>query len=99
MSGRPAIGITGEPVSSFYQFYYNLPAGLYITHLDPDSDAAAKGIEPGDILVSVADNRVITQEDLSAALSGREVGDTVRVIIFRSGRQYSADLTLHESKG
>ena len=55
--------------------------------------------QPGDILVSVADNRVITQEDLSAALSGREVGDTVRVIIFRSGRQYSADLTLHEAKG
>ena len=99
VSGRPAIGITGESVSNFYQFYYNLPAGLYITSLDPESDAAKKGIEPGDILVSVADSRIITQEDLSAALTGREVGDTVRIIIFRSGRQYSADLTLHESKG
>ena len=99
VSGRPAIGITGESVSNFYQFYYNLPAGLYITGLDPESDAAKKGIEPGDILVSVADSRIITQEDLSAALTGREVGDTVRVIIYRSGRQYSADLTLHESKG
>ena len=99
VSGRPALGITGEPVSSFYQFYYNLPAGLYITELDPESDAVVKGIEPGDILVSVADSRVITQEDLAAALSGREVGDTVRVIIFRSGRQYAADLTLHEAKG
>ena len=97
VSGRPAIGITGESVSSFYQFYYNLPSGLYITELDPESDAAKKGIEPGDILVSVADNRIITQEDLSAALTGREVGDTVRVIIYRSGRQYSADLTLHEA--
>ena len=99
VSGRPALGITGEPVSSFYQFYYNLPAGLYITGLDPESDAAKKGIEEGDILISVADSRIITQEDLSAALSGREVGDTVQVIIFRSGRQYAADLTLHESKG
>jgi len=99
VSGRPALGISGESVSSFYQFYYNLPAGLYITGLDPESDAAKKGIEEGDILISVADSRIITQEDLSAALSGREVGDTVRIIIFRSGRQYSADLTLHESKG
>ena len=99
VSGRPALGITGESMSSFYQFYYNLPAGLYITGLDPESDAAKKGIEEGDILISVADSRIITQEDLSAALSGREVGDTVRVIIFRSGRQYSADLTLHEAKG
>ena len=99
VSGRPALGITGEPVSSFYQFYYNLPSGLYITGLDPESDAAAKGIETGDILVSVADTRVLSQEDLTTALSGREVGDTVRVIIFRSGRQYAADLTLHEAKG
>ena len=99
VSGRPALGITGEPVSSFYQFYYNLPAGLYITDLDPDSDAAAKGIEAGDILVSVDDNRVVTQEDLATAISGLEVGNTVRVIIFRSGRQYSADLILHEAKG
>ena len=99
VSGRPAIGITGEPVSSFYQFYYNLPSGLYITELDPESDAYAKGIEPGDILVSVADNWVITQEDLASAITGREVGESVRVVIYRSGRQYAADLILHESKG
>ena len=99
VSGRPAIGITGEPVSNFYQFYYNMPAGLYITALDPESDAAVKGVEPGDILVSVGDTRVVSQEDLSSALSGREVGDTVRIIIYRSGRQYAADLTLHEAKG
>ena len=99
VSGRPALGISGEPVSSFYQFYYNLPAGLYINYLDPESDAAQKGIEAGDILISVADTRVITMEDLNSILTGREVGDTVRVIIFRSGRQYAADLTLHEAKG
>ena len=99
VSGRPAIGITGEPVSSFYQFYYNLPAGLYITALEEDSDAADKGLEPGDILVSLNDVRIYTQDDLSSALSGLEVGETVRVVIFRSGRQYAADLTLHESKG
>jgi len=99
VSGRPALGITGESVSSFYQFYYNLPAGLYITGLDPESDAAAKGIETGDILVSIGDSRIYTQEDLASAISGMDVGDTVRVVIFRSGRQYSADLTLHEAKG
>ena len=99
VSGRPALGITGESVSSFYQFYYNLPAGLYITGLDPASDAAAKGIETGDILVSIGDSRIYTQEDLASAISGMDVGDTVRVVIFRSGRQYSADLTLHEAKG
>ena len=99
VSGRPALGITGESVSNFYQFYYNLPAGLYITDLDAESDAAAKGIEAGDILISIDQNRIYSQEQLATAISGKEVGDQVRVVIFRSGRQYTVDITLHESKG
>ena len=42
---------------------------------------------------------VTTPEELRAALIAYEVGDTVRIVIFRSGRQYAADITLHESKG
>ncbi len=99
VSGRPAIGITGEGVSNFYQYYYRLPAGLYITELDPDSDAARKGIAEGDILISIGETRIASQQDLIAALGAYNVGDTVRIIIFRSGRQYSADIILHESKG
>ena len=99
VSGRPGIGITGEEVSGFYQFYYQLPAGLYITHLEQGSDAAAKGITEGDILISLDDRRITTQEALREALLSYEVGDTVRIVIFRSGRQYAADITLHEAKG
>ena len=99
VSGRPALGIRGESVSNFYQYYYRLPAGLYITELDPDSNAAEKGIEPGDILISVGDIRITTMDDVTTALADYDVGDTVRIVIFRSGRQYSADITLHEAKG
>ena len=99
VSGRPGIGITGEEVSSFYQLYYRLPAGLYITHVEQGSDAAAKGIAEGDILISLGDQRITTAEDLTTALASYDVGDTVRIVIYRSGRQYAADITLHESKG
>ena len=99
VSGRPGIGITGEAVSSFYQLYYRLPAGLYITEIEADSDAAVKGIEAGDILISVGNSRITYPEDLTAALASYDVGDTVRIVIFRSGRQYAADIVLHESKG
>ena len=98
VSGRPGIGITGESVSSFYQLYYRLPSGLYITEVDPASDAAAKGITAGDILISVGDQRITTNEELTAALVSYDVGDTVRIVIFRSGNQYAADITLHEAK-
>ena len=99
VSGRPSLGITGESVSSFYQLYYRLPSGLYISRIDPECDAARKGVKEGDILISVGDARITTPDELTAALAGCEVGDTVRIIIFRSGKQYSADITLHEAKG
>ena len=99
VSGRPTLGITGEAVSNFYQYYYRMPAGLYITELEDQSDAAQKGMEPGDILISVDGNRITDTESLQTLLYGYEVGDTVNVIIYRGGHQYTADLTLHESKG
>ena len=99
VSGRPGIGITGESVTNFEQFYYRLPAGLYIMDVDQESDAAAKGITAGDILISLGDHRIHTNEDLTAALAAYDVGDTVRIVIYRSGRQYAADITLHEYKG
>ena len=99
VSGRPTLGIVGEGVSNFYQYYYRLPAGLYITDLDPESDGAKKGLIPGDILISLDDVRINSMEDLQEAIASREVGDTVRIIIFRDGRQYSADIILHEAKG
>ena len=98
VSGRPTLGITGEAVSGFYQIYYNMPAGLYITQLDSSSDAAAHGIEAGDILISVNDTRITTMDDLNALLYGCQVGDAVNVIIYRAGRQYAVELTLTENK-
>jgi serine protease Do len=57
------------------------------------------GIQPGDILLSVDDVRITNMDSLESVIYEHEVGDTVRVIIYRSGRQYTADLKLSESKG
>ena len=99
VSGRPALGITGEAVSNFYQYYYRMPAGLYITELEPDCDAAIKGLETGDILISIDENRITDMESLKSALYNYQIGDSVRIIIYRSGRQYSVNVTLHEATG
>ena len=97
VSGRPSLGLSGEGVSSFYQFYYRLPAGMYIGAVEEGSDAAAKGLEPGDILISVDNVRISSMEDLRLLLSNYAVGDTVQIVIYRGGRQYTAELTLHEA--
>ena len=99
VSGRPTLGIEGEALSTFYQHYYRMPAGLYITAVERSSDAYAKGIEDGDILISVNDTRVISMDDLKAVLYECEVGQTVQTVIYRAGQQYRVELTLAEDKG
>ena len=97
VSGRPDLGIEGEGLSSFYQFYYSMPAGLYINYVEEDSDAAKQGIEPGDILISLDGTRITGSEDLRTLLYNYQAGDTVQIIIFRQGETYRLELTLHES--
>ena len=99
VSGRPTLGIEGESLSSFYQYYYRMPAGMYITRVEPDSDAYQKGIEDGDILLQIGQDRILSMDDLKAAIAGRQPGETVEVIIYRSGQQYRVELTLTEDKG
>ncbi len=99
VSGRPSLGITGESLSVFYQHYYHLPAGLYITDVDRASDAYQKGVADGDILISIGESRVTTMNEMKIALNHYEVGDTVSAVIFRGGQQYQIELTLTEDKG
>ena len=99
VSGRPDQGIQGETLSIFYQHYYRLPEGLYITEVDPGSDAAAKGIERGDILISINGAHITTADQLSSLLYGCEVGEVVTAIVYRSGYQYELQLTIGEDRG
>ena len=99
VSGRPTLGLEGEALSSFYQYYYRLPAGLYITNVAPGSDAEAKGIKDGDMLLSLDGQRITTMDQLKALLYDYEVGQTVQAVIYRSGERYQVDLVLTEHRG
>ena len=99
VSGRPTLGIAGEAVSLFYQRYYMMPAGIFITELDSDSDAAKKGIMTKDILMGINDTAISSMDDLNNYLYGCEVGETVSAVIYRGGKQYRVNLTLTEWKG
>lgn len=96
VSGRPTLGITGEALSSFYQHYYRMPAGLYITEVEAGSDAARKGIQEGDMLLYLGDTRITSMDDLKSAIYDCQVGEVVEVIVYHKGQQYKLELTLSE---
>ena len=99
VSRRPSLGIYGEGVSSFYQHYYRMPAGIYISQVDVDSDAASRGIVPGDILISINNIRISNMEDLNGLLYNYNPGDSVTAVIYRQGFQYQIELILGEANG
>ena len=99
VSGRPSLGIRGENLSLFYQHYYRLPAGLFITEVEPGSSAEKNGIKPGDILLGLDETRILNADDLSKALYSYNVGDQVTVGIYSGGQQKVLELTLKEYRG
>ena len=88
------LGITGQFLSEFDRFYYGLPEGVYITAVERGSDAARKGIVPGDILVAIDGIAVKNMEVLQNVLGAKTAGQTVELTIFRSGRQYRLNVSL-----
>ena len=99
VSGRPTLGITGESISNLYHFYYRLPKGLYITHVEEGSSADQVGIEQGDILLSIDNVDITSADSLKAQLYNYAPGDQVTAVIYRSGQQYAVTLTVGEAKG
>ena len=99
VSGRPTLGILGESVPLFYQRYYRMPAGLYITSVEENSSAAKVGIALGDVLISLDGVRITDMESLTSLLYSYEVGERAEAVIYRGGRQYTVTLAIQESKG
>ena len=97
VSGRPTLGITGETLSTFYQHYYRMPAGLLITEVESGGPADQAGIQAGDILMTLGSTPVKDMSTLNSLLSGCQVGDTVQVTIYRSGKQGTLELTVEEA--
>ena len=97
VSGRPELGIVGEGVSTFYQLYYRLPQGLYITEVLEGSSAADAGLAVGDILISIDGIPITTMSVLKTTLYSYAPGDQIRAIVYRNYRQYEVNLIVGEA--
>ncbi len=94
VSGRPAIGISGEQLPAAVRAYYRLPDGVYITYVSPNSDAYYKGLSEGDIITAINDEKVSTVEELNAIKNRYAAGDVVRLTVFTRGAYVQVDITL-----
>ena len=96
VSGRPTLGIAGEEITSFYQRYYHMPQGLYITEVRPGGAADLGGLKAGDILISLEGVPVPNRDAVDRLVYSHRVGDTLVAVIYRSGTEIQVELTLTE---
>lgn len=94
VSGRPAIGIQGETLGISTQLFFHMPSGVVITAVEETSDAAAKGLQPDDVIVGLNDSAIDSLEDLVAAKNDLSAGDQVTLTVYRGGRYYEVKVTL-----
>ena len=94
VAGRPAIGISGDSLPSYYRTYYRLPDGVYVTSVNDGSDAKAKGIREGDIVTAINGEVISSIDDLNTIKNQYAAGDEVTLTIYRSGAYYEVTVTL-----
>ena len=104
---RPAIGVTAGPAG--LQRALNLPKGVALVQVAPNTPAARAGLQPfrraadgdvigGDVITAINDEPVADLDDMLAALERRQPGDSVTLTLWRNGqtRKQSVVLTSGE---
>ena len=98
VAGRPDLGITGQAISTFYQFYYRMPAGILITEVDEGSSAAQQGLRRGDILLTLDGVSVTNPDILQEITYASTVGQELQATVYREGREITLTLIMGEEK-
>ncbi len=71
-------------------------AGAVVTQVEPDSAAAAAGLQAGDLIVAVDGRPVAGSADLRSQIGLKRTGTTVALDILREGEALTLEATLRE---
>jgi putative serine protease PepD len=91
-----ALGVTISQVNKQTAQRYNLPvdSGAYISSIIEGSGAADSDLKEGDIITAIDGKAVASPTDVTLAVRGHAVGDTVKVTVNRDGETKDIDVKL-----
>lgn len=91
---RPYIGISGISLDDNMAKRYNLVKGVYVAKIESSSAAYNAGIKVGDVIVKIDDKEITTIEELNKIKNSKSVGDTVKITVYRDGKNTEINVKL-----
>ena len=92
---KPYIGVSVTDVSEESQGY-GLPKGAAVKEIVADSPAAAAGLQINDIITQVDGAAITGSSDLVAIVGDKNVGDVMKLTVYRMGQTLELTLTVGE---
>ena len=99
IKNRPFIGIQGSDMNEQYARIYDIPQGVYVVYVDPESDAYAKGLKRGDIITAVDGVTIASMSELDEQKSKHQPGDSITLTVYRNTKSIEITVVLSESTG
>ncbi|HHU70689.1 MAG TPA: trypsin-like serine protease [Clostridiales bacterium] len=86
-------------VNELYAERFNMPMGVYINDIVPDSPAEKAGLKQGHIITGIDSQKIETMEELLNILSYRRAGDEIKLVISELENGAYAEKTLEITLG
>lgn len=93
---RPHIGIDGYDLDEQTAEDNNLVVGIYIKTIEDFSAGEKAGLKIGDVIVEVDGTKVTKMDELNAIKNQKQIGDTLKLKVFREGKEKEITVTLQE---
>ncbi|HEY6171847.1 MAG TPA: trypsin-like peptidase domain-containing protein [Candidatus Kapabacteria bacterium] len=90
------LGFMGQTLNDELKEYIGIKAdeGVVITNLYRNSVGERAGLQPGDLIIGIDEDKVRTFEDLQSIIADKKVGDVVKFNVLRSEGQFTATIKL-----
>ena len=90
------LGVSLRDLTTDTASYYSLPVGPRVEEVTEGSCAEKAGVQVGDIIISFNGVDVESYNDLAGQLKKVNAGDTVEMVVYRSGEEVTLSVTLDE---
>jgi S1-C subfamily serine protease len=93
---RAWLGVVGHDVEPrlVRRFGLKTPEGVFVAEVTADGPAAAAGLQPGDVLLSINGEAVTSVTDLVDMLRRKTVGDPIELAVNRRGKALTLSVAL-----